>query len=269
MKAGTLHYLGKNIGENDYEKSILALLNILGKFDSDKHYGVWGFGAKYDNKLYNIFQCGKRRLVSGIEGVLETYRAQFRSALTMADTPACFGKVIRTGIAHAKRVFELGRDMEHPSYTILVILSDEDVSDLEETKQALIDADDVPLSVIFVGIGNRSKFPNMRFVDNFRLDRLEDAKRRDMAQFVHFNRFQKHSQEFTREALQEVPQQMVDFFYRRGILPDGPEKTPESKVHILPVEDEIPIEIAWDHSDQPFVKSGGTIYHDIFTELLD
>ena len=253
------------MGQNDYERSIIALLNVLGKFDADKHYAVWGFGAKYDGVLYKVFQCGENRLVSGISGVLETYRAQFRTGITMADTPTAFASVLRTGVAHSKKIARVHEKLGEMSYTILVVLSDSDVQDLEDTGKVMDSASDAPLSVIFVGIGETSDFRNMRFIDNDRQQRTL----RDIAQFLQFNEFSRHSQKFTREALQEVPQQAVDYFHARKVRPPPPPDVTDDEINILPAEDPIPLVIDFDKDFQPFVKEGGTEYHDIFTELLD
>lgn len=43
-KPGTLHYRAKDGALNDYEKAITSILNILGPYDSNQQYPVWGFG---------------------------------------------------------------------------------------------------------------------------------------------------------------------------------------------------------------------------------
>jgi hypothetical protein len=45
MKPGTLHYLDPLGSFNDYERSIISLLNVLSRFDTDKHFALWGFGT--------------------------------------------------------------------------------------------------------------------------------------------------------------------------------------------------------------------------------
>lgn len=163
-RPGTLHYLHPN-GHNDYEKAMFSILNVLGRFDSDKHYAVWGFGAKYNDQVYNVFQCGTKTLVGGIDGVLKTYRDQFKSGITMADTPTVFTEVIKTAAAHAKRSARIAEMNGEQAYTVLIILTDGDCEDQEGTLTALNDAGDAPLSVIFVGIGE-SNFKKMRFIDD-------------------------------------------------------------------------------------------------------
>lgn len=201
---------------NDYEKSIIALLGILGKFDSDKCYSVLGFGAKYNGEVYNVFQCGKAKLVSGVHGVLKAYREQFQSGLTMAHTPTVFTNVIKTAIANALKAAEAAESIDQQAYTILLILTDGDMgADSAELLAVLDEAANVPLSIIFVGIGD-SGFKGMGFIDEGRATR----KRRDVAQFANFNHlYSPHGMNFTFESLSEIPKQLVDYFQGKGIDP--------------------------------------------------
>jgi len=66
--------------------------------------------------------------------------------------------------------------------------------------------------VIIIGIGN-ADFSSMRFLD----DGLRTP--RDIAQFVDFNRFRNDSATFTKEALDEVPKQVTEYFQKQGIGP--------------------------------------------------
>jgi hypothetical protein len=45
-KPGTLHHFNSDGSKNDYEKAVSAIGSILAKYDSDKKFPVWGFGAK-------------------------------------------------------------------------------------------------------------------------------------------------------------------------------------------------------------------------------
>jgi Copine/C2 domain len=217
------HYMCPDIKKrNDYEKAIISLLSILGKFDTDKYYSILGFGAKYNGEVYDVFQCGKEKLVSGTRGVLKTYRDQFKSGITMAHTPTVFTKIIKTASAHARKAAVVAESIGQQAYTILIVLTDGDVHDIEEISGALDEAVKAPLSIVFVGIGNE-EFPGMNFIDDGRMERT----RRDIAQFVEFNRhYCRHGVKFAFEALSEIPQQLVDYFQSKKIDP-----LPEIPVH--------------------------------------
>lgn len=264
MKPGTYHFLDPYGGFNDYEKSMIALLNVLGRFNSDNHFALWGFGAKYNGEVYNVFQCGTKRLVKGIDGILQAYRDQFRSGITMAKTPTVFTDVIRTARAHADCAARAAAKMQQQGYTILCILTDDDVEFVEETMAALDEACASPLSVIFVGIGEND-FTRMRFID----DNREIRKERDIAQFVAFNEHSKHSQKFTSEACQEIPQQLTDYFEAAGIAPLPDIDVENADLVVMPVDPELDVVIEFDAEQRPVLVSGGIDYHDIFRELLD
>lgn len=263
MKPGSRHFLDPNGGFNDYEKSMIALLNVLGRFDRDNHFALWGFGAKYHDEVYNVFQCGKKRLIPGIDGILQAYRDQFRSGITMARTPTVFTEIINTAAAHARRVARVAENIDQQAYTILCILTDGDVEDVEGTIAALEEASSAPLSVVFVGIGD-TDFSQMRFIDD---DRQEQTQR-DIAQFVQFNEHSTHSQQFTFAACQEIPQQLVDYFEANEKAPLPEIDVDDEDLIVLPDDPEIGVVIKFDEEQNPSLKRGGIEYHDIFRELL-
>jgi Copine/C2 domain len=262
LKPGTLHYLDPYGSFNDYEKSMISILNVLSLFDADNQFALWGFGAKYNGEVYNVFQCGKDRLIKGIDGILQAYRDQFRSGITMARTPTIFTDVIKTAAAHAALAGRAAEKVNQQSYTILCILTDGDVERVEETIEELDAATSTPLSVIFVGIGEES-FDNMRFIDDGRQERIA----RDIAQFVSFNEHSKHSQKFTAEACQEVPQQLTDYYESKAIMPMPEIVMTDEDLDILEPQDKIDIELKFDEDMTPSIVSGGIDYHDLFREL--
>ena len=100
---GTPHYF-HTVGSkqwNDYEKAIFAVGSILAKYDSDNKFPVWGFGAKYNDKVRHCFQCGTDVEVEGVQGIMDAYRGVFRTPLRMSY-PTKFTEVIRTAAGYAQ-----------------------------------------------------------------------------------------------------------------------------------------------------------------------
>ena len=100
---GTPHYF-HNTGDkqwNDYEKAIFAVGSILAKYDSDNKFPVWGFGAKYNDKVRHCFQCGTEVEVEGVQGIMDAYRGVFRTPLRMSF-PTRFTEVINTAAGYAQ-----------------------------------------------------------------------------------------------------------------------------------------------------------------------
>lgn len=218
-KPGTLHYIHRDGQLNDYEKAITAVGAIVARYDTDQKFPVWGFGAKFGGIINHSFRVGNKEELDGISGILEGYRQVFRTGLTMSG-PTVFADVITKAAYQARQAQAERARVGKQAYHILLILSDGAVSNMELTKNALIMASDAPLSIIIVGIGS-ADFSTMQDLDDF-LDG-EDAAGRDIVQFVEFSKHQYNRESLTRETLDEVPNQVVDYFYEtNGIMPLPP-----------------------------------------------
>jgi len=172
---------------------------------------VWGFGAKYDGEVRHIFRCGDNKYAHGTEGVLKAYRSVFDTDLTMSG-PTVISDVLRAGAGRA-RLFHNGPDKDL-RYCILLILTDGCVHDLPFT-QGLVRSymdDDLPLSVIVVGIG-RADFTEFHQWD------LAPPEIRGRFKFVEFREHQIDPDNLPRKALLNLPHEIVDYYMGRGILP--------------------------------------------------
>jgi Copine/C2 domain len=218
-KPGTLHYIHPDGTLNDYEKAITAVGGVVARYDTDQKFPVWGFGAKFDGIISHCFQVGPAAELSGINGILDGYRRVFRTGLTMSGPTVfatCITKAANQARAKQAECARIGKQ----AYHVLLILTDGAVTDVESTQQALIAASDAPLSIIIVGIGS-ADFSTMRFLDDFLAS--NDTVGRDICQFVEFNKHQHNRESLTRETLDEVPDQVVDYFYdAQGIMPLPP-----------------------------------------------
>jgi uncharacterized protein YegL len=245
-KPGTLHHLGST--KNDYEKAISAIVGILSHYDSDQMFPVFGFGAKYDGTVRHCFQCGGQEEVHGVAGVLEAYHQVFKSGLIMSG-PTVFTEVIETAAARANSAqFAAGRNGLQ-AYTILLILTDGAVSDAQATAAALNKVSDAPLSVVIVGVGD-ADFSSMQFLD----DSSKPGKR-DIAQFVEFNKHSRDSVALTSETLGEIPDQLVGYFQSKSIAPLPPLQRSDSSIMVEPEEDEI--DLTLDIGEDEIVVTGG------------
>jgi len=217
---------------NDYEKAIFAVGSILAKYDSDNKFPVWGFGAKYNDKVRHCFQCGTDVEVEGVQGIMDAYRGVFRTPLRMSF-PTKFTEVIRTAAGYAQHEQEGAGEEGYLSYTILLILTAGNVEDVQETKKHLIAASKEPLSVVILGIGD-ADFSGMEFLDAFD---AEVEAGRDITKFVEFNDY-KSFNALTDAVLDEVPDQLVDYYYERGIMPSQNEGFNPEQVEVQPADDD-------------------------------
>jgi hypothetical protein len=216
-KPGTLHYIHPDGQLNDYEKALTAVGSIIARYDSDQSFPVWGFGAKYGGVIQHCFQIGNSPSLEGIAKVLEAYRATFLTGLTMSG-PTVFAEVINIAAAQCRSKQEQAARVGQQAYTILLILTDGAVSNVEETTQAIHAAGDAPMSIVIVGIGD-ADFSSMHFLDNFQDN---SGSGRDICQFVEFSKHKHDKRSLTRETLDEIPEQLVDYFFSKGIKPLPP-----------------------------------------------
>lgn len=190
---------------------------MLDSHFSKQKFTAWGFGAKYGGVIQHCFQVGNQSELPGISGVLEGYRNVFRTGLVMSG-PTVFAEVIAMAAAKGRSTQEHYRRIGKQAYTVLLILTDGAVSDVESTKKAIEAASDAPLSIVIVGIGS-ADFSSMRFLDDFQNDGVHG---RDICQFVEFSKYREDRRALTRATLEEIPDQFVDYFYSRGIMPLPP-----------------------------------------------
>mmetsp|Transcript_35748 Transcript_35748/g.35949 ORF Transcript_35748/g.35949 Transcript_35748/m.35949 type:complete len:351 (-) Transcript_35748:330-1382(-) len=208
---GTLHYATGDESFNDYESAIASVASIIAKYDSDNKFPVWGFGAKYNGEMQNCFQIGEEAV--GVKGVISSYRDVFRTDLAMSG-PSVMHKVIEVAASQAKKTHNIAAKEGGQAYTILLILTCGHIHEMEETKKALEAASLEPLSVVIVGIGN-AEFHAMQFLDD--LDVKPPA--RDITQFVEFQKHKNSKYSAAGATLEEIPDQLVDYFHGRGIPP--------------------------------------------------
>lgn len=231
---GTPHYFHSAGSRhwNDYEKAIFAVGSILAKYDSDNKFPVWGFGAKYNDRVRHCFQCGTDVEVEGVQGIMDAYRGVFRTPLRMSY-PTKFTEVIKTAAGYAQHEQECAREDGYLSYTILLILTAGNVEDVQETKEHLIDASNEPLSVVILGIGD-ADFQSMEFLDDFD---PENEDGRDITKFVEFNDYRSYNA-LTEAVLDEIPDQLVDYYYGRGMMPGRDEGYNPDNVEVQPADDD-------------------------------
>ena len=110
------------------------------------------------------------------------------------------------------------------NYTILMILTDGIIDDMDETIDSLVEASFLPISVIIIGIGD-ANFSNMNLLDSDD-DRLVDKNGRradrDLVQFVPFKKFSYNGELLAKQVLEEIPRQVIEYYQHQNIAPGKP-----------------------------------------------
>jgi len=209
---GTQHFSRDGL-MNDYEESIVAIGETISKYSSSQDYPIWGFGAKFAGETRHIFQCGNAATAHGVDGILDAYRTVWETDLIMSG-PTVLHSVLRAAASRAKKFYNGPVSKTNNQYCILLILTDGIVQDLNSTQELVRSYSSLglPLSVIVIGIG-RADFSDFKQWSNSPVDACGRFT------FVEFREYQFDPEELSRQALVKVPQDIVDYYLSRNILP--------------------------------------------------
>uniref|UniRef100_A0A8C3ALN9 Copine-3 n=1 Tax=Cyclopterus lumpus TaxID=8103 RepID=A0A8C3ALN9_CYCLU len=208
----SLHYINPE-GYNEYLAAIWTVGNVIQDYDSDKMFPAFGFGAlippSWQVVHYNVCVC-VCVCVLGIEGVVQAYQQCLPQVKLYG--PTNFSPIIN----HAAHFARQAMQQETASqYFVLLIITDGVITDMDETRSAIVNASRLPMSIIIVGVGG-ADFSAMEFLDgddgNLRSAAGETAMR-DIVQFVPFRQFQNAgSMALAQSVLAELPDQVASFF---------------------------------------------------------
>ncbi|XP_030042611.1 copine-6 [Microcaecilia unicolor] len=219
----SLHFINPS-EPNEYLKALSAVGEICQDYDSDKRFPAFGFGARIppDYEVSHDFAINfspANAECEEIVGVIEAYKRCLPKIQLYGPTNV--SPIINRVAALAQ---EESKNQHATKYCILLIITDGVVSDMAETREAVVRASRLPMSIIIVGVGN-ADFSDMRMLDGddgtLHSTKGEPAAR-DIVQFVPFRDFKTApSSALAKCVLAEVPKQVVEYYASRGISPDS------------------------------------------------
>ncbi|XP_029958892.1 LOW QUALITY PROTEIN: copine-4-like [Salarias fasciatus] len=227
----SLHYIHP-FQPNEYLKALVAVGEICQDYDSDKMFPAFGFGAQIppDFKVSHDFAVNfneENPECAGVCGVVEAYQACLPKLQLYG--PTNIAPIIQKVANSASQEVHTKEAMQ---YFILLILTDGVITDMAETREAIVQASHLPMSIIIVGVGN-ADFSDMQMLDGddgiLRSPRGEPVLR-DIVQFVPFRNFKQASPAaLAKSVLAEVPNQVVDYYNSKGIKPKVPSEYQSSR----------------------------------------
>ncbi|OXB58510.1 hypothetical protein ASZ78_009075 [Callipepla squamata] len=223
----SLHYINP-MGTNEYLSAIWAVGQIIQDYDSDKMFPALGFGAQLppDWKVSHEFAINfnpTNPFCSGVEGIVQAYSACLPHIRFYG--PTNFSPIVN----HVARFAAQATQQEAASqYFILLIITDGVISDMDETRHAVVQASKLPMSIIIVGVGN-ADFAAMEFLDGdsrvLRSHTGEEAVR-DIVQCIESCAtaafplcLQAPKETLAKAVLAELPQQVVQYFKHQNLPP--------------------------------------------------
>ncbi|XP_037836427.1 copine-4 [Kryptolebias marmoratus] len=227
----SLHYIHP-YQPNEYLKALVAVGEICQDYDSDKMFPAFGFGARIppEYKISHDFAVNfneENPECAGIQGLVEAYQACLPKLQLYG--PTNIAPIIQKVAKSASQEVHTKEAMQ---YFILLILTDGVITDMADTREAIVQASHLPMSIIIVGIGN-ADFSDMQMLDGddgiLRSPKGEPVLR-DIVQFVPFRNF-KHASPaaLAKSVLAEVPNQVVDYYNSKGIKPKVPSEYQSSR----------------------------------------
>lgn len=219
----SLHYMSP-YQLNAYAMALKAVGEIIQDYDSDKMFPALGFGAKLppDGRVSHEFALNgnpQNPYCNGIDGVMEAYYQSLKSVQLFG--PTNFSPVINHVARYAASV------KDGSQYFILLIITDGVISDMAQTKESIVNAACLPMSIIIVGVGP-AEFDAMIELDGdeVRISSRGRYAERDIVQFVPFrdyiDRTGNHILSMARlakDVLAEIPDQFLSYMRTRGIKP--------------------------------------------------
>jgi hypothetical protein len=163
-----LHYIPTDGTLNPYQTVISAISQTLSEFDEDKLIHAYFFGD-VTTKAERATPFRPDGLpCNGFPEVIQLYNSLAQNV--QMSGPTSFAAVIRAAIDVVKK---------DKGYHILIIIADGKVDRVDETRKAIVEACDYPMSIVTVGVGDgpwdimeefddglpERKFDNFQFVD--------------------------------------------------------------------------------------------------------
>ena len=225
MAPTSLHFISPN-GYNHYQSALHSVSEILLNYDSDKEVPLYGFGGKINRQVNHCFPLNfdnTNPAVSGLQGIMQAYKQALHSV--ELSGPTLFSHIIRTAVSMAEHAQV---NQYNQQYFILLILTDGEIHDMNETIDWIVRGSNSPLSIVIVGIGNEN-FKNMDVLDaddNPLVDSRGVKMARDIVQFVPYRNFNNSPTALTKEVLAEIPREITNYFKIKKITPNSAIEAP-------------------------------------------
>ncbi|KAK3512910.1 hypothetical protein QTP70_028968 [Hemibagrus guttatus] len=234
----SLHYMNP-YQMNAYAMALKAVGEIIQDYDSDKMFPALGFGAKLppDGRVSHEFPLNgniENPYCNGIEGILEAYHQSLKTVQLYG--PTNFAPVVNHVARYAAAV------QDGSQYFVLLIITDGVISDMAQTKEAIVNGAKLPMSIIIVGVG-QAEFDAMVELDgdDIRISSRGKLAERDIVQFVPFRDYMDRTgnhvlsmARLAKDVLAEIPDQFISYMKSRGIKPNPaapPPYTPSGHTH--------------------------------------
>ncbi len=217
----SLHFMDP-FKPNQYQTVIDSVSRILLNYDSDKQIPSFGFGGKPSYPTFStagVNHCfplsGDFKNVNsfGLEHLMELYKYALQHV--QLSGPTLFMPILQ----EAFKIANTSKMEGSRCYQILLILTDGEIHDMENTVDLIVRSCHLPISIIIVGVGDADFGKMVRLDGDQGLYNSKNQKaQRDIVQFVPFRQVNMNSELLAKELLEELPQQVVEYMVKLGIF---------------------------------------------------
>ena len=212
-----LHYSASH-WLNDYQAGIQKLGALAENFARGKHSSLWGLGAKLNDEYHQCYIM-EQRLCEGA-ALLGAYDKHVAENPDFMLGEPCFLKPL----IQAATFRTIKSSRKRQCYTVLTVFTAGDIVDLPETVDLICTAaEDAPLSIVIIGVGNKDFSSIEKLCGDDITGRLRDSRgipiARQIVTFVSFKQFGGNATDVIAEALKEIPEQFVEYYVMNGTKP--------------------------------------------------
>ncbi|CAH3117543.1 unnamed protein product [Porites lobata] len=159
----SLHYINPS-EPNEYVKALVAVGEVCQDYDTDKFFPALGFGALIPPGMnvsheFPLNFNFANPYCNGISEIVLAYQNCIRQVHLYGPTNVA--PIINHVIRFAEQA---AKESTASQYYVLLLLTDGVLTDMEDTKAAIIKASRLPMSVIIVGVG-QADFKDMNELD--------------------------------------------------------------------------------------------------------
>lgn len=221
-----------------FETAIREVSSVLISKEKTNRFGFLGFGAKIKGCKHPTFAFNHEKSqnnlsVSSVEEATDLYRSVYPKIEPVEPTNL-------SAVIERLHIMMKHQDKRnYKIYTLLVILTDGDVSDQQATVDKIVECSVYPLSVVLIGVG-QNNFEFLEYLESAvrtnnateddkkkkkdkekknskkRLMRLRSSQGKDafrrIVRFVYYQNYIGKHKELEEAILRDVPRQMTEFY---------------------------------------------------------
>lgn len=224
--ANSLHFHSEE-WLNDYQAIIHKVGTIYDGFEKRQKYTMFGYGARIEGVNQQCFSLGEN--LQNADDLVNCYDDTFSQGNCDLELGARveLKHVVQSAVYRSIRLSQ-----QRQSFSTLVVLSTGAIDDLAATIDVVCAAaEDAPLSIVIVGIGNDGNFETIHKLTGAEQGKLRHSNgvpiARDIVHFVPMHEFHGNVRACVAESLHDVPEQFVQHFTNAGIKPNPPRAVPD------------------------------------------